>query len=503
MAQNQIAKGALISYVAIFLNIVITFFYTPWIITQIGISDYGLYSLIGSFLTYFVVDFGLSGSITRYLAKYRAEGENKKIQNMLGLTMKVYLVIDTFIILVLTVCYFFLKEIFTGLTVDEVEKLKVLYIIAGTFSVLTFAFRPMDGAMMAFEYFVKNKVLDMVQKFATIFLIIIILMINGGVYELVFITGFVGFIVSLIKYHVFRRLSGVKPNIRYFDYMEMKMLCIFSMWVFVLGIAQQFRLTMMPTVLGVMSNSTEISIFALGMTIEAMVYTVSSALNGLFLPKVTRMVRNSKDRREVSELMIRVGRLQLFIIMLILSGFWLIGDSFINLWVGTGFRNTYYVVLCLTATNIISLTQHIAVDVVYAENKVKIIATFSIITSSLCLALSFVLSPIYGSIGCAIAFIIAMSTNLVLTNLFYRYSLNLQIGHFFQECHLKILPTLFLILFVFIGIKSSVVIDNWSSLFLLGSAYVAIYMIVSYFILFNEEERNFLQNIVLKKTYEK
>ena len=74
MAQSKIAKGAIISYVSIFLNIVISLVYTPWMIRQIGVSDYGLYSLVGAFLGYFTLDFGLSGTITRFIAKYRAEG---------------------------------------------------------------------------------------------------------------------------------------------------------------------------------------------------------------------------------------------------------------------------------------------------------------------------------------------------------------------------------------------------------------------------------------------
>ena len=189
MVQGQIAKGAIISYVAIFLNIAITFFYTPWMIRQIGVSDYGLYSLVGTFISYFIIDFGLSGAIQRFIAK-------------------VYLCIDSAIFLVLFVCYFFLKNIFGGLTPEEIEKLKVLYVIAGTFSVLSFVLHPMNGAMMAYEYFVENKLMDMFQKVGTVVFIVIALLLNGGVYELVFITGAVGFLSSLFKFVIFKKKSG-------------------------------------------------------------------------------------------------------------------------------------------------------------------------------------------------------------------------------------------------------------------------------------------------------
>lgn len=101
MSSNNITKGAIISYVSILLNILISFVYTPWMIRQIGVSDYGLYSLITSFVSYFLLDFGLDSAITRFIAKYRAEGDKKKVENMLGLTTKVYLLIDTIIFLYL------------------------------------------------------------------------------------------------------------------------------------------------------------------------------------------------------------------------------------------------------------------------------------------------------------------------------------------------------------------------------------------------------------------
>ena len=136
-AKSQIAKGAVISYISIFLNILISLVYTPWMIRKIGVSDYGLYSLVGAFLSYFLLDFGLSNTITRFIAKYRAEGNEQKVENMLGLTAKVYFALDTIIFVALFVLYFFLTEIFGGgLTFEEIEKLKVLYCIAGIFSVL-------------------------------------------------------------------------------------------------------------------------------------------------------------------------------------------------------------------------------------------------------------------------------------------------------------------------------------------------------------------------------
>lgn len=77
-------------------------------IREIGMSDYGIYSLIVSFLSYFLLDFGLSEAISRFISKFRAKGDNREIDKMFSVTTIVYAFLSLLIGLVLFVIYFFL-----------------------------------------------------------------------------------------------------------------------------------------------------------------------------------------------------------------------------------------------------------------------------------------------------------------------------------------------------------------------------------------------------------
>ena len=81
---KQIRIGALISYFSIIFNILAGFIYTPWMISQIGKSDYGLYTLAHSLISLFLVDFGLGQAVSRYISKYHAEGDEEKVNSFLG-----------------------------------------------------------------------------------------------------------------------------------------------------------------------------------------------------------------------------------------------------------------------------------------------------------------------------------------------------------------------------------------------------------------------------------
>lgn len=498
MAQSKIAKGAIISYVSIFLNIVISLVYTPWMIHQIGVSDYGLYSLVGTFLGYFMLDFGLAGTITRFVAKYRAEGDEKKVANMLGLTAKVYLVLDAIIFAVVFILYFFLTDIFGGgLTPDEIEKLKVLYCISGTFSILSFLFKPVSGAMMAYEYFVENKLLDMLVRVGTVVFIVIMLLLGGNVYHLVFITGFVGFSAALLRYTIFIKKSKLKINWGYFQKAELIGLFSFSVWVLVIQLSQMFRISLIPTILGIFNNTTEISIFSVGRNLEGMVYTISAALNGLFLPMVSRMV-HSGDRKGIMDLMIRVGRIQLFIILLIFSGFCVFGQSFIHLWVGETFNVSYYVFLFLVFVNILSLTMHIGMDLVFAENKIRHTAMRVLISSLIGLVLSVILAPKYGALGCAAATGVSLVLTQILYVDFYKRKMELDMSYFFKKCHLKIMPLIVLYAIVGYCICRYWTIENWLMLFMGIVVYTIGYFAITWFFIANQYEKDLIKSFIKK-----
>ncbi len=498
MNKSPILKGAIVSYITVFINIIISFFYTPWMIKQIGVSDYGIYSLVSSFIAYFLMDFGLSMSITRFIAKYRAEKNTEKILVVYSISERIFIIIDIIILLVLFITYFFLSDIFKGLTEYEILKLKNVYCIAVFFSIANFVFKPISGALDAFEYFVENKILNLFHKITEVILLCIALLLKFGVYALVFIHGITALITSVSKLCIFTYKTKLKINLSYFDKLEAKSLFAFSIWTFLIGLAQRFRLSMMISLLGITSNSNEISLFALGMTFEAMIFTISHALNGLFLPKVSRLVSND-DNNAINELFIKLGRIQLYIFSLIYSGFLVFGQDFIRLWVGEKFSDVYYIVLLLTLSNIVSLTQYIASNLVLATNMINITAKITFICSGGSLILAVFLSKRYGAVGCAICTAIGLCLELVFYNIFYNKKLKLDIKNFFIQCHLKILPIIIGITIIGILVKSRIAFVSWKCILIGVILYTIVYASVIYFIIMNEYEKNILMQLIYKR----
>ena len=62
-------KNILFSYFSIFFTLITGLLYTPWLIRELGQSDYAVYSIVVSLMAYVTVDFGLGAVVSRFIAK--------------------------------------------------------------------------------------------------------------------------------------------------------------------------------------------------------------------------------------------------------------------------------------------------------------------------------------------------------------------------------------------------------------------------------------------------
>ncbi len=497
MIQDQIKSGALLSYFAIFVNMAAGLVYTPWMVGKIGISDYGLYALVAAFLTYFLIDFGLDEAIARFIARYRAQGKDGEVGSLLGITTRLYLLIDIAIMVVLVVVYFFLADVFKELTPSEIEKLEVIYIIAGFFSVVSFPLKPVNGAMIAYERFVVLKLSEIAQKVLVILLMAAALLTGQGLFALVLINGIIGLATRLFLFAYLRRKENLKINFAIYNKPLAKELLGFSVWIFVIGIAQRLTLNIVPTILGVYSGTRAIAIFAIAMLLEAYTWTFANALNGLFLPQVSRMVSVSENRQEVTNLMIRVGRLQLLVTGLLIVGLVIFGRSFIKLWMGPDFQLSYCIALLLILPGLVTLTQTIGSTLVVVENRVKFKALIMLSAGAFSLALGVALAPSLGALGAAIGVCASLVlAHVIGMNIFYHKTMKLNIMRFFKETHLRILPPMFATAIAGYALLHSIKVSTWFGLGMVAAAFVAIYSAVMWFAAMNTEEKNLMLGLL-------
>lgn len=497
---SQIRTGAIISYAAIFVSTLSALLYTPWMKNQIGDSHYGLYTLVGSLIAIFMMDFGLSSSVARFVAKYRAENDEKSINDIFGYVIKLYVVIDIIIFIALTVFYFFIDSVYVGLSVAEREVFKKVYLIFGTYSLLAFPFTPLTGLLNAFERFIEVKLCDMFQKLFAIALIVVALLCKGGVVVLVLMNSIAGLTSLLVKLLIVSKNGIVRPNFRVKDKALLKSLLSFSVWVTVLAFAERMIFNIAPSILGITSDSMEIARFAPASQLEGYFFTFAFAINGLFLPTVARY-DHQEQADKFEQLMIKVGRYQILVLGMLFTGIVVLAPDFTTLWMGAEYRVSGYCTILLILPTLLQYPEQIANTLLSVRNKIKYQAMVALTIGCINIGLSFLLTPHYGVWGSAISIMIAYFVSFILLNVVYHKQLQLKLTEFYKKIYLKHLPLIAVSIVVSIIACHFVPIGGWIGFAVKVAICIVIYLaVICIFGVSKQEKKQIIGTVRAKLT---
>ena len=229
-------------------------------------------------------------------------------------------------------------------------------------------------------------------------------------------------------------------------------------------------------VLGAVSGTIAVSVFALAIHLENMYMSFSTAISGVFLPRVTAMVATNKSDKELSDLFIRTGRIQYGVLLIILCGFIVFGKQFLRLWVGNEYDDVYFISILFFVPLLIPLIQNVGISILQARNQMKFRSLLYICIAFVSLIAQIILAKRYNAVGCAIA--ISMSLLLghgFIMNWYYQKKQRLEIVRFWKEIiKMSFVP----ILISLIGyiVVANIEINNWLLLVFAVTIYGLLYI---------------------------
>lgn len=494
MEINQIKTGAFLSYVIIALNNVIGLLYTPFMLRMMGQTEYGLYSLVASVVAYLtVLDFGFGNAIVRYTSKLRAEGDKEKQYEMFGVFLILYTAIGLITFLIGLVIYNNVDVLFkVTMSIEEMSKVRIMLLLMICNLAFTFPMSIFGSIITAYENFVFQKLVNLLRIILNPVVMVLMLLMGYRAIGMVVIVTIFNVLTLLINaWYCFYKLKiKIKVRRSSFDWMFLKEVSIYSFWIFLNAIMDRIYWDSGQFILGVYTSVSIIAVYAVALQLVNIYKGFSTAIAGLFLPRITAMVTNNEGDGKISELFIKTGRLQYIIMAFILSGFIVFGKSFILFWAGPDYVEAYYVALILLVPLLIPLIQNLGITILQAKNKMKFRSILYIVLSIGSLCISVPLAKQYGGIGCAIGTASALIIGqIIIMNIYYHKKIGLDMIEFWKEIgQMSLIPALlcFLCLILF----QYVLLD---SLLLLVTAiilYSMVYAVSFWFKGMNQYERN-------------
>ena len=499
---NQLKTGAILSYITIFLTVIIGVMLTPFIIQKLGDAEYGLYTLIGAFVGYIsVLDFGLNNTIIRFVAKYRAEQSKTKEENFLAVTMIIYAIISVIIAIIGVVLYYHLECFFeNSLTFEEIRKAKLMFSILIFNLVITLPGGSFNAICSGYENFVFPRVINILRYVFRSVLVVTLLFFGGDSISIVVLDTIMNILVIVVNaYYVFKKLKVVF-KLHYFDTTLVKEIFSYSFWVFILALISELHWKSGQLVLGINTNTTLVAIYAVGILLGSYYGAFAGAIGGVFLPRATNMIVKNESGKQLTFMMIKIGRLSLLVSLLIIGGFLLYGRQFVFLWVGESYIDAWIVALVIMIGYTIPLIQSFANLTLSAKGLFSFKAISYIFFIGFGTFLGYLLIDKYSIIGMVSGITFGWFLAQLSMNIYYSKVINLHILLFFKETYKKIIPTFLLILLIGYSIDLIPGI-GWLNLLLKISLFFIVYFLLMFFLGINQFEKEFFKKDldILKK----
>lgn len=497
---KQRKLGAILSYLSIIINTLIQLLYTPLLIRNLGKSEFGLYSLVSSIILYLtVLDLGFGNAIIVYTAKFREQKRFLDEQKLHGMFKRIFLIIGFIAAILGIILYVNVDNIFgTKMTNIEIEKMKVMMLILSFNLVITFSYSIYNSIISAYEKFIFQKIVSIISTLLKPLIMIPLLLIGFKSIAMCIIITIVNICVLLSNYLYCRNKLKLKIKYNGFDKKIFKTVFGYSIWIFICTIVDRVNWSVDNFVLGAISGTIAVSIYSIAATLNQLFISLSTAISSILLPKMSKMITKRVSNIKLTDEMIKVGRIQYYIIFLMCSGLVLFGKQFIILWAGKGFEESYYVALFLIIPLCIPLIQNLGLSIMQAMNKYKFKAISTLIMAIFNIIISVFLAHKFGAVGAAMGTSISLIIcNIIIINIYYYKILKLNIIRFWKEIAKQTIPFGIPIIIILIIMKKI----HFSGL--LGFSfyciiYCVIYCIVAYYLSMNDYEKNVISKLFIK-----
>ena len=495
---NQRRSGALLSYVSIFVYIIIGFIYVPFLLKYLGRNEYGLYQLMGSIVFYFsLFDFGLSATVVRYYSHYLALSQNKKAVNSLGISRIIYYFLTVVSLSLGVILYFFIDDVFSNsLSEFEIYEAKIIYLLLLVNISIKLLSNIYNSIITAHENFVFLKVLTIVQQVLQPLVIIFLISLHPYALTIVFIQTLVNLLVSIIKYVYSQYKLKVRIHLYHFDKELVTKMLKFSASIFIVSVVDQVFWRSNQLLLGVISGTSVVALYSIAVTIYMNYLPLSGVIQSVFLPKITQMVSKKVANDELSAYFMRIGRIQFIILSCVLSGFVVFGKIFISLWVGKEYMPAFWIALIVLVPFTIDLIQNLGLTILQAKNKYAFKAKVYSLMALLNIILAVIMIKFWGPIGAAIATGLSMFIgNGLIMNWYYYKKVHLNIPLFWKQIVL-FFPVILIPMMSGILLKLLFPITSLVELMASVVLYAVIFFISMWSLGMNQYEKELVKSIV-------
>ena len=419
-------NGILLSYGSIAIRNIAALLLIPFIINHLGVSDYGIYSLVSALAGYLIVlEFGLANTTIRFLSVYQANNEKDKASEFISSMVVIYGALATFVVGVGLIVWYKLPAIFQqSMTLAEIQLLQAAFLVLLVNVVITLMSNSLTGIISTYQRFRFQKTTDILVFIARCSIVVGCLEAGYGVLAIVVIDTFTNLVHSIIRFCYIKQNIDIQFKAKLPNKATLKEIFIYSSFIALNVLVNQINWRVDNLIIGTLTNSKSLGIFNIGSQLLFSFIAFSSAISNIFVPKIVQMVKQEVSNTVLMSQLCIIGRYQMIVLGYVFAVFAAFGELFIQLFVGDDFSQAYWIALIPMLPFMFVLAQTSTNAVLQALNKHKVRSLLLLVTAIANIIISIILVKKIGMVGASWGTAFALFVGeLLLVNIYLYLSL--------------------------------------------------------------------------------
>ena len=492
--------GILASYLMIVVNSVTSIIMVPLYIKYLGIEGYGFYQMIYSVASYILIlDFGISTTMVRFITEYRTKHDKRGEENFTAHCAVLVSAICAFIILAGIIIRSNLANIYPKLTDAKIALGSKMFALLIVVLVLTVVEHFFEGITMANEQFTVAKIISILKIVLKSVIVLALLFGSIGVMALV-IADVISIVLSLVLFILYDFcFLKYKIKFHFFDRSLVFPMSSFMFAIMLQSIVAYLNNTVDKTILGMMLGETASGLYGLAMTFITLFNMFPTAILTIFLPHATRTMLEGNGMERQTNMAITLGRYQMIVCGGIISAFTILGQDFIRMWSGEGYKTVWAIALIIMIPNSVPLIENYCLNVLDAMNKRLFRSIILLGISALNVVLTVAMINWWGVIGAPISTAISyiIGHGLVM-NYYYHHRIGIDVPKMWRGILHRLFASILITTIVTIP-EYVIPCTNWAVLGLKAIVWGIVFCGCIFLIGLNRMEKQVIVSIIKRK----
>lgn len=380
---------------------IVGFFLMPYVIRVMGDDSYGTWLFINSMASYAgILYFGFGDTISRYVAKYQAEGDYSRVNQIVSIIFAIYGVMGT-IAFAVAVGLSLATPWTSHWQGQELFEIQCTIVVLGLNVAVGMVGSVFGGVLMGVRRFDLERSVSVGSDLMRLVLIGVFLHERWGLLTIASIYFFITLAENLAcAYFAYRCLPQLQIRREHLNRQTLKECSSFSAMAFLNAIAYQLTNATDSVVIGFVMGTDKIVPYYIALRLTQFLKQPIDKIAQICMPTAGALSALTERHRLQKFLLQAVGTV-LLLVGGVFIGAWFFGGDVIRNWMGDGYGYSHQILVVLLAAQMVALPCNVVRSFLFGMGDVRFPAILYLVEAVSNLGLSIVLCSYWGLIGVA------------------------------------------------------------------------------------------------------